>query len=109
MPAKIVISRENDPNWQSGREFTQEVVTIGRSAGNTLMLDDPEELISRRHAELKRIGGHYFICDRGSCNATYLNRSPLAPHRPHLLREGDRIQIGHYIMTCVRLYETENG
>ena len=109
MPAKIVITRDNDPHWESGREFTRKVVTIGRSASNSLTLDDPEKWISRRHAELKKIGSEYFICDCGSSNATYLNRQPLLPHRPQLLHEGDTIKIGRYTLTCVRFYETGKG
>jgi two-component system NtrC family sensor kinase len=68
-------------------------ISIGREAGNLVRLDDNE--VSRRHAEIRRVGGELVLGDLKSSNGTYLNnrkveRSPLV--------SGDQIQIGRTVL-----------
>ena len=68
-----------------------EVLTIGRSPANGLVLDDHQA--SRRHAEIRRLGaGRYALQDAGSANGTWVNGRRLAA--PGELRSGDVISIG---------------
>lgn len=103
MSAKITITKEDQSNWSTIREFGQEVITIGRSNTNTLMLDDPEKVVSRCHAELAYSDGKYYIKDCKSQNATYLNNKKLPPEKPLPLSEGDIIKIGNYYLRCENL------
>ncbi len=47
------------------------VITIGRRIDNTLVLNDPR--VSRVHAELRCVRGHFVIFDRQSSGGTYVN------------------------------------
>lgn len=77
---------------EKGREIplTQDLLTIGRSVENDIVIDD--RLASRRHAKLEREHGQYVIADRGSRNGTFVNGERIADQ--YVLRDGDEIQIG---------------
>lgn len=47
------------------------IVTIGRKKDNTLVLDSPA--VSRRHAQLRAIDGHYHFFDLGSTGGSKIN------------------------------------
>lgn len=79
------------------RELVAGIVTIGRHASNTIMLNDTQA--SSRHAELRSDGAGYVLIDLGSTNGTRVNGQPIAAHTPHLLRGGDVITIGDTSMT----------
>ena len=68
--------------------------SLGRSAGNTIVLDSAK--VSRRHAllHLQNIGELWLI-DFGSSNGTFLNKRRI--HRPIRLSDGDQITIGDQI------------
>jgi hypothetical protein len=71
-----------------------EATTVGRSPDCHVFLDDVT--VSRRHAEVLRRDGQFFIEDKGSLNGTFLNRRRIesAP-----LEDGDELQIGKYKLT----------
>lgn len=73
-----------------------DLVTIGRHPDSDVFLDDIT--VSRRHAELRRVGDGYEVHDIGSLNGTYLNR-----HRTERagLRGGDELQIGKFKLVFV--------
>jgi len=64
-------------------------VVIGRSRECTITIDDPN--ISRRHAEIRRQDGAYWIADLGSTNGLEINGRREQRAR---LSHGDRIVIG---------------
>ncbi len=64
--------------------------SIGRIAGNTIVLDT-EEGASRRHCQILKIASGYELADLGSTNGTRVNGAPVKRHK---LKHGDRIQIG---------------
>ncbi len=68
-------------------------VTIGREAGNLVRLDDNE--VSRRHAEIRRVGEAFVVGDLKSSNGTYLNNRKVERAE---LSTGDQIQIGRTIL-----------
>jgi hypothetical protein len=47
------------------------IVNIGRKKDNNLVLDSPA--VSRRHAQLRAIGGHYHFFDLGSTGGSKVN------------------------------------
>jgi pSer/pThr/pTyr-binding forkhead associated (FHA) protein len=70
-------------------ELTGEVVSVGRSPENTIVIADPS--VSSRHAQLERSGETYRIKDLGSTNGTRVNGLPATDT---LLRLDDRLRFG---------------
>lgn len=69
----------------------KEITTIGRDAGNDIVLDDTH--VSRRHAMICRLqDGDYYLIDEGSSNGSYLNTARI--NLPTRLNDGDQISIG---------------
>ncbi len=77
---------------ERGREIplSQDLLTIGRLRGSDVVIDD--RLASRRHAEIEKKRGQYVVNDCGSRNGTFVNGQRIS--EPHMLRDGDEIQIG---------------
>jgi pSer/pThr/pTyr-binding forkhead associated (FHA) protein len=80
-------------------DLTGEYMTVGRSASNNIVLDDPA--VSRVHASLKRQGNDVFVQDMHSSSGTTVNGRPVTG--PLRLQAGDVVVFGP-----VRL-EYENG
>jgi pSer/pThr/pTyr-binding forkhead associated (FHA) protein len=78
---------------QAGEWFSlAEVLTrLGRHPQCEITLDDIT--VSRRHAEITRVGTAYAVRDVGSLNGTYVNQERVeeAP-----LRHGDELQVGKF-------------
>ena len=81
---------------QADREFLlhKDVMLVGRSSGNDIVLDDP--LTSREHARLERQKDGWNIADMNSFNGTYVDGIRI--RAPRLLRYGNRIKIGDTMM-----------
>lgn len=90
MPRLIVIKGTDE-----GREYELDgpLVGIGRDANNLIRLTDTE--VSRRHAELRRLGNDFVLADVGSANGTFLNKQPV---KESVLRSGDQIGVGQSIL-----------
>jgi NADPH-dependent 2,4-dienoyl-CoA reductase/sulfur reductase-like enzyme/pSer/pThr/pTyr-binding forkhead associated (FHA) protein len=75
-----------------GRRFPlgAPVVSIGRDPSGQVHLDDPG--VSFLHAQITRHENDLYLRDLGSRNGTWVNRTQVT--LPHLLRSGDRIQLG---------------
>lgn len=72
-------------------------IDIGRDQYLDWTLPDPDRTISGKHAEIRYRDGGYWLRDV-SRNGTFLNRSPQRLQEAHRLRDGDRIEIGHYVI-----------
>jgi serine phosphatase RsbU (regulator of sigma subunit) len=68
----------------------KEVITIGRSKKNDLVLAD--QWLSRIHAEIRRDSSRHFIRDLDSRNGTYVNGMRLSQRVP--LQNGDVVTLG---------------
>ena len=66
-------------------------LTIGRSHGNTLVLDGAQ--ISRRHAEIVNEGDRFVLRDLGSRAGIFVNDETVSEHT---LGHGDQIRIGRH-------------
>jgi len=71
----------------------QGAVSIGRETGNLIQLDDNE--VSRRHAEIRRVGERFVVGDLKSSNGTFLNNRKVERAE---LSGGDQIQIGRTVI-----------
>ncbi|MDP4024941.1 type VI secretion system-associated FHA domain protein TagH [Methylobacterium sp. NEAU 140] len=70
---------------------------IGRDQYLDWTLPDPDRTISGKHAEIRHRDGAYWLQDV-SRNGTFLNRNPQRVQEACRLSDGDRIQIGPYII-----------
>jgi pSer/pThr/pTyr-binding forkhead associated (FHA) protein len=71
-------------------------LTLGRDAGCDVALPDDEE-VSRLHAELEQVGGHWVLADHGlSRNGTFLNGERL--HGEKALHDGDSLRVGATVL-----------
>ncbi len=68
------------------------VVSIGRQAGVTLLLEHLS--VSRLHAEITCTGGVYVLRDKGSSNGTFVNNAALEAGKTYTLRHHDRLRFG---------------
>ncbi len=78
--------------------LTKGVTTIGRPDSALSYYPDVEvemdDAVSRRHCEIVKREGGYYLVDTGSTNGTRLNGETLLSHQEHLLAYGDRIHLG---------------
>jgi pSer/pThr/pTyr-binding forkhead associated (FHA) protein len=85
-----------DVYWSNGdfRSFLleQDNVSIGRSAGSTVVLDT--DTISRYHTRIRHEDGRTFISDMDSANGTFLDGVQLEKDVEKEIFGGEEIQIG---------------
>ncbi|HSN34351.1 MAG TPA: FHA domain-containing protein, partial [Ideonella sp.] len=80
-----------------GASFDELGGTIGRADTNQLVLPDPERTVSRVHAQVVFRNGAYAVIDRGS-NPIAVNGRPLGNGQEAVLRGGDELQVGGYVI-----------
>ncbi|MHB0855995.1 MAG: serine/threonine protein kinase [Anaerolineae bacterium] len=101
LPPVLTLVRPEGGHWEYPLRGGQSL--IGRHGGALpvdLDLDfyDPEGFVSRNHARVTQQQRRYQIEDLESANGTFVNGQRLAPHVPHLLRNGDRIRMGRVVL-----------
>ena len=87
---EIEISNADDPSFIYRAIVGTECVTIGRSAGNDIVLDDDKA--SRCHAEIRLSVEGYRLFDLQSQNSTFVNGVKITDRSLH---NNDRIEIGN--------------
>jgi type VI secretion system protein ImpI len=70
---------------------------IGRDQHLDWTLPDPGRHVSSKHCEIRFREGGYWLHDV-STNGTFVNGAQFRLEAPHLLRSGDRLSIGQYIV-----------
>ncbi len=85
--AKFILVEPTGTRRELG--LTKIPFTIGRQAGNDLILRDTR--VSRQHAVIVTDNGSYVVEDRGSRHGTYVNGARI---ERHALRPNDRIEFG---------------
>jgi hypothetical protein len=84
--------------WQGGSAVIDaEVTVIGRAGDCDVRLEDPN--VSRRHAEIRRVGRGFSLVDLDSTNGTLVNGQPVAETA---LMDGDVIAVGTTRLTFER-------
>ncbi len=86
--AMLILQRGGN---EAGRRWLldRQSLTIGRSEDCDIVL--PDRLVSRHHARVYWLDGHYYVEDLGSKNGTHVNGQEVKG--PHRLEDGDEIQI----------------
>jgi predicted component of type VI protein secretion system len=89
--ARLVVQRGPEP----GQTFslTEEIIQIGRTETNNIVISDPE--MSRHHAQLERQLDGYSIQDLGSTNGTFVNYERVIGVT--MLSHGDVISFGEAV------------
>jgi phosphoserine phosphatase RsbU/P len=72
-------------------ELKNDVTVIGRSPECDIIL--ATNGVSRRHAEIRKSGGTFFLADLKSLNKTLVNNAAVTSGADHSLKENDRINI----------------
>jgi type VI secretion system protein ImpI len=95
------LSIENVDRLPDGRPLRIEVKERGLDLGRDTHLDwtlpDGSRIVSGKHCEIRFRDGGYWLRDV-STNGTYVNGSLHRLDAPYLLRDGDRLRIGPYII-----------
>ncbi len=90
---KLPVGESWLPDVSPTQLWQQEIVTIGRSKENDLVLSSPR--VSRRHAEIRQTGERFTIFDLQSSNGTFLNGELVESEQ---LFDGDLINIGGHLL-----------
>jgi hypothetical protein len=91
---KIVLLEERAGQPYPEREFTSEVVKIGRDPVACHVIFDQGEwpMVSRRHAEFRQRDARCLLADTGSRFGTFIDGRRVTD--PCEIRVGDRVQFG---------------
>jgi len=100
MPLRLSI--ENMPSLPDGGPVSIAIsgkrgLDVGRDQYLDWVLPDPSRVVSGKHCEIRYQDGGYWLRDT-STNGTFVNQNPRRLTDPHRLQNGDRIEIGHYII-----------
>lgn len=98
MPQIQVFLEDNQVN----HDLTEEKITVGRLADNTIQIDAAS--VSSHHAELVLEGDSYHLHDLGSTNGTFVNNEQVTDA---VLRAGDEVRFGS--VETVFIGEEEEG
>ncbi len=64
--------------------------------------------VSRHHCKIHQRGGTYLVEDVGSANGTFLNGQRLTPYLPHVIKDGDELQLGRVTLRVIIEEPTES-
>ncbi len=95
MKIAVVSMRGGSGGAGPSADFDASGGSIGRSATNQLVLDDPDRTVSRVHAQVLCRNGAFFIVDRGS-NPLSHNGRALGAGVEAPLTDGDKLRIGGF-------------
>jgi len=112
LPGSRIIFDLGDPRPRIVTLNDGDEITIGRQGsgnGHTadVLLDELrawEQGVSRLHAAIRRLGDNVHLIDLQSTNGTYLNGQRIPPGQPQLLRDGDEIRLGQYVIHVYFVY-----
>jgi pilus assembly protein CpaF len=88
----VVVTEKGGPERRE--VYSAAELIVGRLPGVGLVL--PKGNVSKRHARLLYRDGRFVVADLNSTNGTYVNRRRIT--QPTIVRDGDRIYIGDYIL-----------
>lgn len=93
----LKLTMRQGPRPDQTFELFKDVHTVGREAGNDIIINDPQ--ISRHHARLTLQGSAYILEDLGSTNGSFVNGRRVTG--PVALSAGDMIGLGDTVVLAV--------
>src|SRR5262245_25638031 len=94
--ARVIVK---EPGGERGYELKDGTTSFGRAPENDVKIADKE--FSRRHFQIEKFDGGYKLVDLESRNGSRVNGRTV---NQHLLRPGDKIEIGE----CTIVFEDPN-
>ncbi len=99
---RITLQIENVDRLETGGQVSYSCADRGFDIGRHEHLDwslpDPQRVISGKHCEVRFEGGQFVLYDV-STNGTFVNGNPNRMDKAHVLRSGDKVMIGDYIIS----------
>src|SRR5882724_7383180 len=100
----LTLQIENETSFPDGGPLSVSIkgrrgLDIGRDPYLDWTLPDPSRFISGKHCEVRWHDGAYWLHDI-STNGTFLYGADSRLKAPHMLRDGDRFSVGHYIVVA---------
>ncbi len=86
-----------------GAQFDERGGTIGRSPESTLLLPDPERVISRTHVIVGCREGRFHVKDQGTTVALMINGKAPGRGQEHPIVLGDELRIAGYLLKVTAL------
>ncbi|MDX2051297.1 MAG: ATPase, T2SS/T4P/T4SS family [Polyangiaceae bacterium] len=99
----VFVSEKGGAERREVYEATE--LSLGRVQGNDITL--PKGNVSKRHARLLYRDARFIVTDLNSTNGTYVNRRRIS--HATIVREGDRIYIGDYVLRIELTDESERS
>jgi type VI secretion system FHA domain protein len=93
---KVVTLNGSPYSQDLSAQFGLEGGTIGRRSDNTLVLPDPDSVISRCHGKISHFNGNYVYEDVSVAGTYICSQDKLLEHGFYTLQDGDRLRIGEY-------------
>lgn len=75
-------------------------IQVGRRTGMNWVLPDASRYISGHHFDVRHENGHWILQD-SSTNGTFLQGHRHRLDGPHVLKHGDRFQVGQYVIVAL--------
>lgn len=89
---RLILVSPGETGLPPGAEFAVAgAMTLGRDAGNSIVLGDPS--VSNRHARIERTRDGWRIADLGSTNGTFVDGRGI-DRRGFLLHGGEQVALG---------------
>jgi len=107
---KVIAYKDQQPDQPLSAFFGQEGGDIGKNVDNALVLPDPNNIVSRKHAVVSYENNNYLLKDT-SGNGTYIcNKDMVLHHNTMKLSDGDELKIGDYTLnvSIINNHEAEN-
>ena len=96
MRVKLTVTHADRGGEARSYVLEQDPITIGRGGTCDLPLDDPDRVVSKEHAQIRREGEALRVFDLGSKNQTFVNGHRVGT-TGIAVADGDRIQLGPFL------------
>jgi type VI secretion system FHA domain protein len=106
MPLTLTVTsyKGTPPSKPASISIENERITIGRETGSSLVLDDPESVVSGKHAEIEYRNDGYYITDT-STNHTLIDQPDKRDSESHLLKAGQSTTLNNNDLLIIGDYE----
>jgi len=108
MPLTLTVTsyKGYSPSKPASISIEQESISIGRNKENSLVLKDPESVVSGKHAEIEYRNDGYYITD-SSTNHTLIDQADKQASNSHILKGGQSAKLNDNDLLTIGDYEVQ--
>ena len=108
MPLTLTVTsyKGYSPSKPASISIEQESISIGRNNENSLVLKDPESVVSGKHAEIEYRNDGYYITD-SSTNHTLIDQADKQASNSHILKGGQSAKLNDNDLLTIGDYEVQ--